>query len=300
MKRVLSLAVFLILSLFTHLVPTHAKDLDSTDNKSPSLVSVSLNKNALVEGEIALVTVVIRDDKNELTSWPIVLFGAPADSPGSVSGGVFSGSGRGLVNTLITSQFVEQTFEFELKAPSWPGNYYGFNIQGVRDKNGNAVGFDLKRCDNKNIYISPQAMSFPELVPTCNTSFNVRLLTEAEKTQAKAAAELKTKQEAEAKTAAELKAKQEAEAKAAAEAKAKAEAEAKTKAEAEAKAAAELKAKQEAEAKAAAELKAKQEAEAKAKAEAAKKKITITCVKGNLTKKVTAVKPKCPNGYKKK
>ena len=57
---------------------------------------------------------------------------------------------------------------------------------------------------------------------------------------------------------------------------------------------AELKAKQEAEA-AAAELKAKQEAEAKA---AALKKTTITCVKGKLTKKVTAVKPKCPSGYK--
>lgn len=89
------------------------------------------------------------------------------------------------------------------------------------------------------------------------------------------AAELRTKQEAEAK-AAELKAKQEAEA------------------------AAELKAKQEAEAKAALEkaameLKAKQEAEAKA---AALKKTTITCVKGKLTKKVTAVKPKCPSGYK--
>jgi hypothetical protein len=72
-------------------------------------------------------------------------------------------------------------------------------------------------------------------------------------------------------------------------------------AENEAKAAAELKAKQEAEAKAiaeakaAAELKAKQEAEAKA---AAAKKTTITCVKGKLTKKVTAVKPKCPTGYK--
>ena len=55
-------------------------------------------------------------------------------------------------------------------------------------------------------------------------------------------------------------------------------------------------------AKAAAELKAKQEAEkvaASAKA-AATKKTTITCIKGNLTKKVTAVKPKCPAGYKKK
>ncbi len=68
-------------------------------------------------------------------------------------------------------------------------------------------------------------------------------------------------------------------------------------------AAAELKAKQEADAKAAAELKAKQEAELKAKQEveakaAATKKTTITCVKGKLTKKVSAVKPKCPTGYK--
>jgi hypothetical protein len=91
--------------------------------------------------------------------------------------------------------------------------------------------------------------------------------------EAKAAAELKAKQDAEAKAAAELKAKQDAEA----------------------KAAAELKAKQDAEAKAAAELKARQEAAAKA---AAVKKTNIICVKGKLTKKVTAVKPKCPSGYK--
>jgi hypothetical protein len=69
--------------------------------------------------------------------------------------------------------------------------------------------------------------------------------------------------------------------------------------------AAELKVKQEAEAKVAAELKAKQDAEAKAKSEAEaklalSKKIAITCVKGKLSKKVTAVKPKCPAGYKKK
>ena len=113
--------------------------------------------------------------------------------------------------------------------------------------------------------------------------------------------ELKAKQEADAKAAAEAKA---AADKAAAELKAKEEAEVaaalKAKEEAEAKAAAELKAKQEAEAKAAidkaaAEMKAKQEAAAKA---AATKKTTIPCVKGKLTKKVTAVKPKCPSGYK--
>jgi hypothetical protein len=31
---------------------------------------------------------------------------------------------------------------------------------------------------------------------------------------------------------------------------------------------------------------------------ATNKKTTITCLKGKLTKKVTAVKPKCPSGYK--
>jgi hypothetical protein len=87
-------------------------------------------------------------------------------------------------------------------------------------------------------------------------------------------------------------------------------------------AAAELKAKQEAEQKAAADkviADAKAVADAKvaadkivqeAKLEAARilaaakaaavKKTTITCVKGKLVKKVTAVKPKCPAGYKKK
>ena len=86
-----------------------------------------------------------------------------------------------------------------------------------------------------------------------------------------------------ARVAAELKAKQDADERVRVEAELKAKVEA------------ELKAKLEAEAKAAAELKAKQEADAKA---AALKKTTITCVKGKLTKKVTAVKPKCPSGYK--
>jgi M6 family metalloprotease-like protein len=104
---------------------------------------------------------------------------------------------------------------------------------------------------------------------------------EAKKAAANAAAELKAKQEAEAKAAAEIKAKEiaEAEAKIAAEQKAKQEAEAKAKA------------------KAAAELKAKQDAEAKA---AAIKKTTITCMKGKLTKKVTALRPVCPAGFKKR
>jgi hypothetical protein len=159
----------------------------------------------------------------------------------------------------------------------------------------------------------PAPFKFVDLLKSAETFVEEEKQKELKKlAEAKAAAELKAKQEAETKAAAELKAKQEAEAKAAAELKAKQEAEAKAaaelkakqEAEAKAKAAAELKAKQEAEARAAADklaadLKAKQEAEAKA-ALAAKKKTTITCVKGKLTKKVTAIKPVCPKGFKRK
>jgi hypothetical protein len=59
---------------------------------------------------------------------------------------------------------------------------------------------------------------------------------------------------------------------------------------------AEFEAMQKANAKAAAELKAKQDAEAKAEI----KKTSITCVKGKVTKKITAVKPQCPKGFKKR
>ena len=76
---------------------------------------------------------------------------------------------------------------------------------------------------------------------------------------------------------------------------------------------AEIKAKQEAEAKAAVELIAQQVADAKQKLDSnpvdkklfevlpvVSKKITITCTKGKLIKKVTSDKPTCPKGYKKK
>lgn len=52
------------------------------------------------------------------------------------------------------------------------------------------------------------------------------------------------------------------------------------------------------EAKAAADLKAKEDAAVKVIP--LKKKITLICTKGTLTKKVVAIKPVCPKGYKKK
>ena len=162
---------------------------------------------------------------------------------------------------------------------------------------------------------------------------------EAKAAAEKAAAELKAKQEAEAKAAAEkaaaeLKAKQEAEAKAAAELKAKQEADAKAAAErvvcdanrvqllsvqnslqtaikSYPKSASTL---NDTRSRLQAALSSSCIADvtlndfrgevlsviAQAKTSASTKKTTITCVKGKLTKRVTAVNPKCPVGYKKK
>ena len=115
----------------------------------------------------------------------------------------------------------------------------------------------------------PAPFKFLDLLKSAESFVSEEKQKELKKVEeAKAAAELKAKQEADAKAVTELIAKQEADAKAAAD-------------------------------KAAAELKTKQEADAKAKAAAAKKK-TIVCTKGKLVKKVTAVKPVCPKGYKKK
>jgi hypothetical protein len=62
---------------------------------------------------------------------------------------------------------------------------------------------------------------------------------------------------------------------------------------------AKAKADAEAKAKADAEAKAKADAEAKAKAGFAKSS-TIVCLKGKVIKRITAIKPKCPYGFRKK
>jgi membrane protein involved in colicin uptake len=130
---------------------------------------------------------------------------------------------------------------------------------------------------------------------TCSSTFGKKFDEEREK-QAKKLADLelarKVFEEAKARAEAEARAKEEAQV--VAKANAAIDAANQAAAAADAQAAAELKAKQEVEAK------AKAEAEVKAKRESVNKKSTITCVKGKTVKKVTAVKPKCRKGYKKK
>jgi hypothetical protein len=117
--------------------------------------------------------------------------------------------------------------------------------------------------------------------------------------RAKQEAEAKAKQEAETKAAADRAAAAIEAASKAIDAANKA-TEAANKAAAEAEAKADIEAARQAAIAEAARQVAIAEASNKATVETVRKKITITCVKGKTIKKVTAIKPKCPKGFKKK
>ena len=240
----------------------------------------------------------------------------------------------GILTTGIISSINSNSGTFTLTAPINPGNSGG----PVFDSTGRILGLATSKNLVSSGVLAEGFGNAHGVTLLCGTVISCIIERDPWGAVAKfsAAAELKAKQEAEAKAAAELKAKQEAEAKAAAELKAKQEAEAKAAAELKAKQEAEAKVEAErvlavakaekliADAKVEAErvlavakaekliTDAKVEAErvlavaeaervlAVAKAKAAAKKTTITCIKGKAVKKVTAVKPVCPAGYKKK
>jgi hypothetical protein len=211
------------------------------------------------------------------------------------------------------------------------GRLTGFNITNERP-----IQFVEPICPpDRKVLIDAAAKAAAELKAKQDAEAKAAAELKAkQEAEAKAAAELKAKQEAEAKAAAELKAKQEAEAKAAAELKAKQEAEAKAAAE---KTLCDANRNQLLSVQNSLLIAIKSypksstslsdtairlsnalssvcistvtlsdfKAEvavaiSQAKVMEVKKTTTITCIKGKLTKKVTAVNPKCPAGYKKK
>ena len=343
-----------------------------SDCVSRGTVDVILNNNTKVIGTLAawdpdndvagiyvtsLVPPLLWHGEKPVQGGWVGVIGSPKGLPGVLTTGIIS-------SVSLAESYVTFT------APINPGNSGG----PVFDSTGRVIAIATAKIrDSEGFGIGNGAPLICKVVVKCASNLGGwdSKLSEAELSaaakaiaDAKAAAELKAKQEADAKAAAELKVKQEADAKAAAELKAKQEAEA--------KAAEELRVKQEADAKVAAELKVKQEAEAKAAAdkialstkvmsaqyeldslktqilnlrimypaeklvlsnytellnsfgiinefnyeladiyrvriqysilaltlELSNQKTTITCVKGKLIKKVTAIKPKCPNGYK--
>ncbi len=190
----------------------------------------------------------------------------------------------GILTTGIISSINSQTSTFTLTAPINPGNSGG----PIFDSTGRVIGL----ATSKNLLSSGQlAEGFGNAQGTpllCGLLVQCVVETKPWNSQSK----FILQSDAVAKAEAEAKAKAEADA------TAKAESEAKAKADAEAQVARD---KLLADAKAAADrILADAQAALNAARKLAIKKTMIICIKGASTKKIVAINPKCPGGYKKK
>ena len=166
-------------------IPTsgNAADVDKTDNKAPILVSLQIEKSSLVLNEITKIKLIIRDDKNDMGGSIYIQFQSPNDAPGSLRPYVFfSTSGKSYNSSKKENNYIEYTYLISVKAPEWSGVYTAFQIFMLEDSNGNKSAFNLnQKCGNVNAAANPQALAFPEVIPECNINFTVRDLTLAEK-----------------------------------------------------------------------------------------------------------------------
>jgi hypothetical protein len=296
---------------------SYASEIDKSDNKAPILVSIKIEKSNLVFNEMTTIKLIIRDDKNDIGGSIYLQFQAPSDAPGNLKPYVSFGIlGKNYSNVTKENNYIEYTYLIPVKAPEWPGTFSPFQIFMLEDLNGNKSAFYLnQKCRNVNDAAGSQALAFPEVIPECNVNFAVRDLTPAEKI---AMAEKVAQQAAADKAAADKAAAEKAAAdKAAAESKSVADSRKATIDNLNAKLMALLIAKPDLKL---VILKAQNSLNSikfsssanedfafkqqllpiEKQIQVLEKMQTITCTKGKVTKKVTAVKPKCPVGYRKR
>ncbi len=281
---------------------SYASEIDKSDNKAPILVSIKIEKSNLVFNEMTTIKLIIRDDKNDIGGSIYLQFQAPSDAPGNLKPYVSFGIlGKNYSNVTKENNYIEYTYLIPVKAPEWPGTFSPFQIFMLEDLNGNKSAFYLnQKCRNVNDAAGSQALAFPEVIPECNVNFAVRDLTPAEKI-----------------AMAEKVAQQAAADKAAAESKSVADSRKATIDNLNAKLMALLIAKPDLKL---VILKAQNSLNSikfsssanedfafkqqllpiEKQIQVLEKMQTITCTKGKVTKKVTAVKPKCPVGYRKR
>lgn len=306
--------------------PVAKADIDLSDNLSPTLISISLAEKSLYPGQKTVLTLVIRDDKNELINLPInIQWRPPSDAPGYISDTNRFLSEFKVVEIQRSQSSIQTTMTYTLTAPDWIGNFQGSALQGIYDSTRNESSFwDLdKSCDKpmNGIYGSGsdgrRPLAFPNIKMNCDFNFSVRAATSAEKAAEEKAAADKL---AAAKVATE---------KAAAD-KAALDKAASDKAAAENVILERLNIISKLEDRLARMFEASPELQGKIlptwsqvikvknidltmsdqifqqtisplikQIQALERIKTITCIKGKVTKKVTGTKPKCPSGYKK-
>ena len=187
-NRVLHL--FVSIWLLISVGPAANADIDLTDNLSPTLVSISLANKSLYPGQKSLLTLVIRDDKNELIQLPInIQWRPPSDAPGYLSDTNRLLSEFKVVEILKGQGYIQTTMTYVLTAPDWIGNFQGSALQGIFDATRNESSFwDLeKSCDKpmNGIYGSGpdgrRPLAFPNIKLSCDFNFSVRVITPSEK-----------------------------------------------------------------------------------------------------------------------
>lgn len=323
-NRVLKL--FVILAFLISVGPAANAQIDLSDNLSPTLVSISLANTSLYPGQKTILTLVIRDDKNELINLPInIQWRPPSDAPGYIASNTDRYLSDFKILEILKGQgSVQTTMTYVLTAPDWIGSFQGAALQGIMDATRNESSFwDLyKSCDKpiNGIYgLGPDGrwpLAFPNIKMNCDFNFSVRAISSDEIEALKAAADKAAAEKAAAGKAAQDKV-------------AADKAEIRNLLDSVANQIASLKLKYGANIvrvqqstldrlnlafqvvnesgyseihllaqKVQSELLALEQVFAKEKS--ALKKTTITCIKGKVAKKVTAVNAKCPAGYKKK
>jgi hypothetical protein len=196
-NRVLKL--FVILAFLISVGPAANAQIDLSDNLSPTLVSISLANTSLYPGQKTLLTLVIRDDKNELINLPInIQWRPPSDAPGYIASNTDRYLSDFKILEILKGQgSVQTTMTYVLTAPDWIGSFQGAALQGIMDATRNESSFwDLyKSCDKpiNGIYgLGPDGrwpLAFPNIKMNCDFNFSVRAITSEEKDALKSAAD---------------------------------------------------------------------------------------------------------------
>jgi hypothetical protein len=293
--------------------------LDKSDNLAPVLVSFNFDYVNAQAGSTLGLTIVVRDDKNQTQGFIVLELLAPtgAGTPQRQEGYYyFANPDKTLVSRVIGTGYIEETWKMRIKVPTLVGQWSA-NRLVIYDSANNSMQFNMGQelCSNRSgININNHAStSFIDL--PCQYSKALQVTTDPSREQLEVEAKVKSETDARAKAAADKAAADKTEIRSLLDSVASQITSLRPKigennvrvhqstldrlnlalqvsnesGYSEIRLLAQ---------KTQADLLALEQKFAKQKK--ILKSVTITCVKGKLTKKVTAASPKCPSGYKKK
>lgn len=320
--RIKFMVVSIVFSLLAHssaFADIPDVPLDRSDNRPPVLVSFSLDYSDAQAGSSLGVTLVIRDDKNKMNGFSsISILGPQGIGTLQQMEGYFSRNfnlSNNLVSRVIGADYIEETWLAKITVPSLVGQWTVYRVD-FADVATNTVQFVIGKdeaCSNKGRGVTEDKYSqtpctFSKILNVTKDPSKDQLDWEAKEAKAKAEAEAKAKAVSDAQAAAQA-AKDLADKPQCDERKAELANVGKSLTSYKKKNPKSSglidstlsRLNNALNSKCVAEVTLsdfKRESQDLMKSSLGKS--TITCVKGKLTERVTAIKPKCPIGYRKK